>query len=108
MRADSSQRTPVVVVSLEPDVLDLLGTHAGLDVLGFLDQSPASRDMLVPNIGTDQAWPALRDRDPSLRAVLAIDPPRIRERLAAHYGFDRLVTVIAPTAFISPTAHVGH
>jgi acetyltransferase EpsM len=106
--AASSQRTPVVVVSLEPDVLDLLGAHEGVDLLGFLDQSPASRDTLVPNLGTDQAWQGLRERDPALRAVLAIDPPRIREQLAAHYGLDRLMTIVAPSAFVSPTARVGH
>src|SRR5262245_10189953 len=108
MTAPASKPTPVVVVSLEPDVLDLLGSCEGVEVLGFLDQSPASKDMLVPNLGTDQAWQALRDRNPALKAVLAIDPPRIRERLAAHYGLDRLITIIAPTAFVSPTARVGH
>jgi sugar O-acyltransferase (sialic acid O-acetyltransferase NeuD family) len=108
MAAPASKRTPVIVVSLEPDVLDLLGSHEEVEVLGFLDQSPASKDMLVPNLGTDQAWQTFRDRDPTLKAVLAIDPPRVRERLAAHYGFDRLMTVIAPSAFVSPTARVGH
>jgi sugar O-acyltransferase (sialic acid O-acetyltransferase NeuD family) len=108
MAAASPQRTPVVVVSLEPDVLDLLGTQEDVEVVGFLDQSPASKDMLVPNLGTDQAWQALQDRNPAVKAVLAIDPPRVRERLAAHYGLDRLITIIAPSAFVSPTAHVGH
>jgi len=102
------KRTSVVIVSLEPDVLDLLGSCEDVDVLGFLDQSPASKDMLVPNLGTDQAWQLLRDRNPAMKAVLAIDPPRIRERLAAHYGLDRLMTIVAPTAFVSPTALVGH
>jgi sugar O-acyltransferase (sialic acid O-acetyltransferase NeuD family) len=107
MTAPSSQRTPVIVVSLEPDVLDLLGSHEDVEVVGFLDQSPASKDMLVPNLGTDQTWQAFRDRDPTLKAVLAIDPPRARERLAAQYGFDRLMTIIATSAFVSPTARVG-
>ena len=107
MTAPASKQTPVVVVSLEPDVLDLLGSCERVEVLGFLDQSPASKDTLVPNLGTDQAWQALRDRNPALKAVLAIDPPGARERLAAHYGLDRLLTLIAPTAFVSPTARVG-
>jgi sugar O-acyltransferase (sialic acid O-acetyltransferase NeuD family) len=107
MTAPASKQTPIVVVSLEPDVLDLLGSCEDVEVLGFLDQSPASKDMLVPNLGTDQAWQALRDRNPAVKVVLAIDPPRIRERLAAHYGLDRLLTLIAPTAFVSPTARVG-
>src|SRR5882724_2430060 len=108
MTAPASKQTPVVVVSLEPDVLDLLGSCEDVEVLGFLDQSPASEDTLVPNLGTDQAWQALRDRNPALKAVLAIDPPRVRERLAAHYGLDRLLTLIAHTAFVSPTARVGN
>jgi sugar O-acyltransferase (sialic acid O-acetyltransferase NeuD family) len=108
MTAPASKPTSVVVVSLEPDVLDLLGSCEDVEVLGFLDQSPASKDALVPNLGTDQAWQALRDRNPAMKAVLAIDPPRTRERLAAHYGLDRLMTIVAPTAFISPTARIGH
>jgi acetyltransferase EpsM len=107
MTAPGSKQTPVVVVSLESDVLDLLGSCEDVEVLGFLDQSATSKDTLVPNLGTDQAWPTLRDRNPVLKAVLAIDPPRARERLAAHYGLDRLLTLIAPTAFVSPTARVG-
>lgn len=107
MTAPPSKPTPVVVVSLEPDVLDLLGSCEDVEVLGFLDQSPASKDKLVPNLGTDQAWQALRDRNPAVKAVLAIDPPRIREQLAAHYGLDRLMTIVSPTAFVSPTARVG-
>jgi sugar O-acyltransferase (sialic acid O-acetyltransferase NeuD family) len=107
MTAPTSKQTPVVVVSLEPDVLDLLGSCEDVEVLGFVDQSVASKDMLVPNLGTDQAWQALRDRNPAVKAALAIDPPRIRERLAAHYGLDRLMTIIAPSAFVSPTALVG-
>src|SRR5215831_6689315 len=107
MTAPASKQSSVVVVSLEPDVLDLLGSCENVEVLGFLDQSPASKDALVPNLGTDQAWQSLRDRNPALKAVLAIDPPRIRERLAAHYGLDRLMTVVAPTAFVSPTARIG-
>jgi sugar O-acyltransferase (sialic acid O-acetyltransferase NeuD family) len=108
MTAPASKPTSVVVVSLEPDVLDLLGSCEDVEVLGFLDQSPASKDALVPNLGTDQAWQALRDRNPAMKAVLAIDLPCIRERLAAHYGLDCLMTIVAPTAFISPTARIGH
>jgi sugar O-acyltransferase (sialic acid O-acetyltransferase NeuD family) len=104
----SSKRTVVVVVSLESDVLDLLGSLEEIKVLGFLDRSPDSKDVLIPNLGTDEAWQALRDRDPALKAVLAIDPPRSRERLAPKYGLDRLMTIIAPTAFVSPSARVGH
>jgi acetyltransferase EpsM len=107
MNAASSERTPVIVVSLEPDVLDLLASYEEVKVLGFLDQSSASQDALVSNLGTDDAWQMFRDRDPALKVVLAIDPPGVRERLAAHYGLDRLKTIIAPSAFVSPTARVG-
>ena len=107
MAATSSEQTPVVVVSLEPDVLDLLGSLEEVKVLGFLDQSSGSQDTQVPNLGTDDVWHTFRDRDPTLKVVLAIDPPHVRERLAAHYGHDRLMTIIAPTAFVSPTADVG-
>src|SRR5262249_31095385 len=47
-------------------------------------------------------------RNQAMKAVLAIDPPRVRERLAAHYGVDRLMIIVAPTAFVSLTARIGH
>lgn len=98
----------VVVVSLEGDVLDLLATREDFDVIGFLDRSPDATDPIVPNVGSDQSWNDLKNRIAGLKAVLAVDPPAARATLASHYGLDRLVTVIADSAFISPAAEIGH
>jgi UDP-N-acetylbacillosamine N-acetyltransferase len=104
---DSAKRTTVVIVSLEPDVLDLLVSCDDFEVLGFLDRSDQATDALVANLGTDEMWRELKSRNPHLKAILAVDPPLVRMRLAAHYGVDELATVIAPSAFVSPTASLG-
>jgi sugar O-acyltransferase (sialic acid O-acetyltransferase NeuD family) len=97
---------PLVVVSLEPDVLDLLQSMPDCAVLGFLDR-PEARDRSAPNLGTDQSWAALSAAHPAARLVLAVDPPKARARLSALFGADALATILAPDAFVSPLAQVG-
>lgn len=105
--AHATARTKVVVVSLEGDVLDLLATRDDFEVIGFLDRSTDAADPIVPNVGSDQSWDDLKNTMTGLKAVLAVDPPAARATLASHYGLDRLATVIADTAFVSPTAEIG-
>ena len=96
-----------VLVSLEGDVLDLLDQIKDIELIGFLDASPSASDAFCPRIGGDDAWPALAENDPSLRAILAVDPPHLRARLAAFYGLVRVLTVMAPSAMVSRTAQIG-
>ena len=103
----SERRTRAVVVSLDGDALDLVEGLSGIEVLGFLDAQADSADRAFPNLGADAAWPSLKAREPGLKAVLAVDPPKLRERLASVYGLDDLLTVVAEDAVVSPHASVG-
>lgn len=98
--------TKVVVVSLEPDVIDLVTTSGDYQAIGFLDR-PGVSDPLIANLGEDAAWPELARQHPDLKVVLAIDPPRARRRLAELFGLKNLQTVISGDAFVSPVAALG-
>jgi acetyltransferase EpsM len=95
------------VVSLDGDALDLVEGLSGVEVLGFLDAQADAADRAFPNLGADAAWPSLKAQEPGLKAVLAVDPPKLRERLASVYGLDDLLTVVAEDAVVSPHASVG-
>lgn len=98
--------TKVVVVSLEPDVIDLLSAEPVYEVLGFLDRAGIT-DVHLPNLGDDTAWPDLKRLHPGLRVVLAIDPPAMRRRLAHFFGLENLETVVSTNAFVSPVVELG-
>lgn len=97
----------VAVVSLEPDVLDMLESCANIYVAGFFDPSATAKDTAFPNLGKDEDWNDYHIKNPSVRVVLAVDPPRIREKLMAHYGWENAITVISPGSFLSTTATLG-
>ena len=96
------------VVSLDGDVLDLLEAMDDVEVIGFLDPSAGATDAKYVRLGPDEAWANLIADEPSLKAVLAVDPPRLRARLTSFYGLDALLTIIAPSAMVSPTVSIGH
>lgn len=102
-----TDRQRAVVVSLDGDLLDLLESMPDLEIIGFLDANRNAKDRLVPNLGGDEAWPALKAKEPDLKVVLAVDQPQLRKRLAASYGAASLVTVVAPDAHVSRLAEIG-
>jgi sugar O-acyltransferase (sialic acid O-acetyltransferase NeuD family) len=104
---NSPSRVRAVIVSLDGDVLDLVDRSSQIEVLGFLDSSASATDRYHENLGNDSSWPRLVAEDPSLRVILAVDWPGSRAKLAAHYGVDRLLTIISPLAEVSRTANIG-
>lgn len=107
MHSSSSPRIRAVVVSQDGDIFDLLDRMEDIEVVGFLDPSPTSTDPILARLGDDNAWCELLAKEPTLRAVLAVDPPLERARLAGHYGWDSLLTIVAPSATVSRTARLG-
>jgi sugar O-acyltransferase (sialic acid O-acetyltransferase NeuD family) len=107
---EAAVRTSVraVVVSADYDAFDLVEQLPWIEVAGFLDARSDAGDRAFPNLGLDDAWPALKAREPDLKAVLVVDPPKLRRRLASFYGLGNLLTVTAPDAFVSPHAEIGH
>lgn len=97
----------VVVVSLDKDVLDMLEACHEIEVLGLLDKDPAAGHGRVQNLGGDDRFEELQSLDPDLRAVIAVDPPHLRERLVSIYGRRALLTVVSPAARVSRHADIG-
>lgn len=97
----------VVLVGLDPDAVDLVTGQPELDVAGFLDPKSAASDRDLPHLGPDSRWHDLKAADPSLRAVLAVDPPALRRKLASFVGLENIHTVIASDVFVSTHATVG-
>ena len=100
-------KQPVVLVSLDKDLLDILQNSSEFEPIGLLDPDPAAGSAACPHLGDDSDWPALVSRRPDVRVVLAVDPPALKARLAAHYGADRLAGVRAPDAYAAASAVLG-
>lgn len=100
-------RIPIILVSLDKDVLTLLENMPVLDLQGFLDANSQAKDSVWENKGNDETWLSLKQTNPALKALLAIDPPRLRQKLTAHYGLDNLLTIIAFNTLVDRTAKIG-
>jgi sugar O-acyltransferase (sialic acid O-acetyltransferase NeuD family) len=97
-----------VVVSLDGDVLDLLDGRDDINVIGFLDADLKARDQYYRNLGNDHCWEQLISEDPSLKVILAVDPPHIRAKLATYYGLENLISLQCRSASVSRTVKIGH
>jgi sugar O-acyltransferase (sialic acid O-acetyltransferase NeuD family) len=99
--------TPVAMVSLDPDLLDVIEAMAGYRFIGILDPDDRCARLGVPHLGDDRAWEQVRSRHPGVKAVLAVDPTALRARLAEQYEITNLLTLIAPQAYVSRHATIG-
>lgn len=98
---------PVVLISAEVDVLDLLESTDRFEVMGYL--GPASENQIegLSHLGGDECWITLSQAHPDWKAVLAIDSPAIKRRLWNHYQEENLITVTSSCAYVSPRASIG-
>jgi acetyltransferase EpsM len=96
----------IVLISAEKEVAELL-REAGLHVLGFLDPLADAAVPGLSRLGDDSAWDDLVHRHPDLAYVLAIDPPRLKRRIAEAFSPERMLTVVSPAAHLSPAAQIG-
>ncbi len=89
-------------------VLDV-ARAAGFSVSGFLDPDPSAPPIgEVRRLGGDEAAPALRAQGLAL-AFVALGDNRLRRKIGEHLrtqGFG-LVTLIHPSAVVSPSALIG-
>lgn len=96
-----------VMVSIDKDLLDLVLDDPAIALAGLFDPAPVGGALGIAVLGSDSAWPSWSATHPDVRVILAVDPPKIRARLADHYGRDVLLTVIAPDAHVSKRAQLG-
>ncbi len=92
------------LVGLDKDLLDALGDS----VKGIFDPKVTGTVLGIPVIGGDEDWPAYKAEHPDVSAILGVDPPMLRARLASFYGKDVLATYIADHADVSPHTRIGN
>lgn len=95
--------TKLALIGLDKDLLDALGRR----VVAIFDPKVAGDVWGIPVIGGDDAWPAFSVAHPDVRPLMAIDPPLVRRKLAAHYRLQNLASFVASTAHLSKRAHIG-
>jgi sugar O-acyltransferase (sialic acid O-acetyltransferase NeuD family) len=100
----SGIRRPVALVGLDPDLLDLLLEMEDIGLVGVFDPDPDCDTDGTRHLGPDENWLSVLETQPDFTVVIGLDPTALRAAAVAHYGKDRLTTVIAPDAIVSPRA----
>lgn len=101
----SKQR--VAMVSLDWDLVDLIEQIPELDLVGVFDRADSSNLRGLEVLGSDEDWPRIKEENPDLKIILAIDPPQLRTRLYEHYGAESIIQLISPQSYISARALMG-
>ena len=98
-----AEALPLALVGLDKDLLDTVGSR----IVAIFDPRANGEICGVPVIGGDDAWPAYKVSHPSVKPLIAIDLPRLRRKLSAHYGAEDCATFIAADAKVSRHAIIG-
>jgi sugar O-acyltransferase (sialic acid O-acetyltransferase NeuD family) len=99
--------TRLAMVSIDSDLIDTILAEGVHELLGVFDHERANQPTTLPRLGSDAEWPTWSEAHPDVYALLAIDVPKLRKKLLAHYGADRMRGFIAITANISARARLG-
>lgn len=95
------------IVTVDKDAAEMAEATGCYDNVGFFDADPGSDTGRWAYLGADDAWQEL-SKNHDLRILMAADPPALKNMLIARfYGFEILATVIAASASVSRSAHVG-
>ncbi len=96
----------IAIVSADKETIEL-ARELDYKVLGYFDPLIQKEVLGVQALGKDEDWSKVVKEHSDLKVALAIDPTSLREKLARHYGEDRIQTLISRFAFISPSAKIG-
>jgi sugar O-acyltransferase (sialic acid O-acetyltransferase NeuD family) len=96
-----------VMVGVDKDLVDVIISERLAELLGIFNPHDEGDTLGVPWIGSDAEWPRWSSLHPDVAAIVTVDVPTIRRRLAAAYGLARGMTVVATSARMSPYATVG-
>jgi UDP-perosamine 4-acetyltransferase len=97
----------LAVAGFDPDLIDVVEADPAFAFAGLFDPNDRCTRFGLTWLGDDGAWERVRAGHPGLKVALAVDPTATRARLAPHYGFDNMVTLISPDAYVSPHATIG-
>jgi hypothetical protein len=65
--------SPLVLVGIDRDLVDLLLSMPGCHLLGVIDTDPEADTLGAPYLGDDRNWTMLRAKHAGLKALLAVD-----------------------------------
>jgi len=99
--------TPLVIISNEKEIADLVLTTNDYDLLGVIDQDSNANTGGLPLLGPDEKWEEIRSKYPEVKVALALDPPVRKSRLFPNYGFEALATLISPDAYVASSVQLG-
>jgi sugar O-acyltransferase (sialic acid O-acetyltransferase NeuD family) len=97
-----------VMVGVDKDLVDVIITEKIAELIGIFNPRDEGDILGVPWIGDDDEWPKWSSAHPDVAAIVSVDVPSMRCRLACGYGLDRGLTVIAGSASISRHARAGN
>jgi sugar O-acyltransferase (sialic acid O-acetyltransferase NeuD family) len=97
-----------VMVGVDKDLLDVIVTEGIAEMVGIFNPRDEGDTLGVPWIGDDAEWPRWSSLHPDVAAIVSVDVPSMRRRLASGYGLARGMTVIAASASMSRRAQAGN
>jgi sugar O-acyltransferase (sialic acid O-acetyltransferase NeuD family) len=97
----------LIVVSYDPDVCALIEMNSAYTLTGVIGPDDKCVSDGIKHICRDDEWSLMQVAWLDDRIVIAIDDCVVRKRLAVEYGMENLEKLIAPDAWISPTAKIG-
>lgn len=100
--------TPCVIISSDKEIIELAMELSRFKLVGILDPRADASALGIPVLGIDRDWPRIKGELPGLKVILAVDPTGLKERLANHFGFENLLTLISSDSYISPSAVVSN
>ncbi len=93
----------LALIGLDKDLLDAL-----LDEVIVIFDPQISGDVWgIPVVGSDNLWEAFRAKHHDVYPLLAVDPPRLRRKLAAQYGYADMASWTSQNATVSARAYLG-
>ncbi len=97
----------IVLISMDPDAIDLLAESSHFKVVGVIDKKRPADLRGLTYLGKDEDGLKFLKKNRSSRAALALDPPALRKKLTASFGLEKLETVVSQECFVSSSAYIG-
>ncbi len=99
-------KSQVALVGLDKEILELIESATEVECVGVFDPTRAIDTLQYPYLGGDDAWTEFHNRSPSVAAIIGVDKPVLRRRLAEQCGRDSVAGVYSAEAKISTRAVV--
>jgi sugar O-acyltransferase (sialic acid O-acetyltransferase NeuD family) len=98
----------IAVICAEKEVIELATGIFGVNLIGIIDPDTEANTLGHRWLGSDQVWAEVCQQYPSIKAVIALDTPKVKQKLTETiYGIHSLGSLVSPFAIVSPSASLG-